>query len=364
MNDKIKNILKKLNTGKHTAYIVGGFVRDYLLGIESFDVDIATSMEPREVREVFELTSDNSDNYGSIFIKDKLYNYDITTYRKEIKYENRRPIEYKYVNSIEEDIIRRDFTINSLYMDIDGNIHDCVGGREDLENKVIRMVGNIEEKIKEDPLRMLRSVRFAATLGFEIEEKLKNFLRLNASLLRTLSYTRKKEELDKIFASPNSLNGLNILKSLKFEEELEIVIPESLEATVNPLGIWSQLTIKGAYNFTKQESDTIEKINKIVNYGIIDNIVLYEYGLYPSIIAADIIKVNRGYISEMYKNLPIYSTKDICLSGEEIAKLLNITPSNILKEIIRDIELNILNNNLKNTKENLEEYIKNNWKAR
>ncbi len=122
MNDKIKNILQKLIDKGFSAYIVGGFVRDYILGLETYDVDIATSATPKDVREIFDLNNGNDENYGSIYIKDKLYNYDITTYRKELKYENRRPVEYEYIDSIHEDIQRRDFTINSLYMDLNGHV--------------------------------------------------------------------------------------------------------------------------------------------------------------------------------------------------------------------------------------------------
>lgn len=362
MNDKIKNILEKLQEKGFTAYVVGGFVRDYLLGIETYDVDIATSAEPKDVRDIFDLNNDTSENYGSILIKDKLYNYDITTYRKELKYENRKPIEYEFVDTIEEDIIRRDFSINSLYMDSSGKIYDVVGGLKDLEDKVIRMVGNINDKMTEDPLRILRAIRFASTLGFELESNLKTYIKQNTQLLRTISYTRKKEELDKIFSSSSCISGITLLKELKIDADLEIRIPDNIIESINPIGVWAQIEIKGDYSFSNQEKDTMEKIKKILNYGIIDNIVLYEYGLYPSIIASDILGLNRNYISDTYKNLPIYSAKDIAINGDEIIDLLNITPGSIIKDIFRDIEINILDGKLKNQKDELKEYINKNWR--
>lgn len=362
MNDKIKNILQKLEDNGFTAYVVGGFVRDYLLGIETYDVDIATSAEPKDVRSIFDLSNANDDNYGSIYIKDKLYNYDITTYRKELKYVNRRPVEYTYLDTVDEDIERRDFTINSLYMDKSGTVFDKVGGKQDLEDKIIRMIGNINDKMVEDPLRMLRTVRFAATLDFELESTLKNYIKQNTQMLRTLSYTRKKEELDKIFSSQNRLKGINLLKNLKMDKDLDLEIPDDVVDSINPLGIWAQLKVSGDYSFTKEETDIIDKIKSIISYGIIDNVVLYEYGLYPSIIASDILGLNRKYISDIYKNMPIYSVKDIKINGDEIINILGIEPGSIIKDIILDIELNILNGTLENDFSKIKEYILKNWR--
>ncbi len=362
MNDKIKNILQKLEDNGFTAYVVGGFVRDYLLGIETYDVDIATSAEPKDVRSIFDLSNANDDNYGSIYIKDKLYNYDITTYRKELKYVNRRPVEYTYLDTVDEDIERRDFTINSLYMDKSGTVFDKVGGKQDLEDKIIRMIGNINDKMIEDPLRMLRAVRFAATLDFVLESTLKNYIKQNTQMLRTLSYTRKKEELDKIFSSQNRLKGINLLKNLKMDKDLDLEIPDDVVDSINPLGIWAQLKVSGDYSFTKEETDIIDKIKSIISYGIIDNVVLYEYGLYPSIIASDILGLNRKYISDIYKNMPIYSVKDIKINGDEIINILGIEPGSIIKDIILDIELNILNGTLENDFSKIKEYILKNWR--
>ncbi len=362
MNDKIKNILQKLEDNGFTAYVVGGFVRDYLLGIETYDVDIATSAEPKDVRSIFDLSNANDDNYGSIYIKDKLYNYDITTYRKELKYVNRRPVEYTYLDTVDKDIERRDFTINSLYMDKSGTVFDKVGGKQDLEDKIIRMIGNINDKMIEDPLRMLRAVRFAATLDFVLESTLKNYIKQNTQMLRTLSYTRKKEELDKIFSSQNRLKGINLLKNLKMDKDLDLEIPDDVVDSINPLGIWAQLKVSGDYSFTKEETDIIDKIKSIISYGIIDNVVLYEYGLYPSIIASDILGLNRKYISDIYKNMPIYSVKDIKINGDEIINILGIEPGSIIKDIILDIELNILNGTLENDFSKIKEYILKNWR--
>lgn len=362
VNNKIKIILEKIINKGFDAYIVGGFVRDYLLGRETYDVDISTSAEPKDIREIFDLSNANDDNYGSVFFKDKLYNYDITTFRKELKYSNRKPIEYEFIDSIEEDIKRRDFTINALYMDIDGKIHDEVDGKKDLDEKIIRVVGNISEKMIEDPLRLLRAIRFASTLDFKLETNLETYIKQNKQLIMTLSYTRRKEELDKIFKSQNYLSGITLIKQLNLCEVLEIRIDNPIRECMNPLGIWAQIEFSKNYPFTNVEKESIDIIKKIINYGIIDNIVLYEYGLYNSIIAGEILGYNRSYISDIYKNLPIYSLKDIAINGDDIIKILQIDPSSKVKDITIDIETNILNNTLENNYEALKKYILDNWR--
>jgi len=362
VNNKIKIILDKLIDNGYEAYIVGGFVRDYLLGIESYDVDIATSAKPIDVIDIFSLNNGTEDNYGSVYIKDKLYNYDITTYRKELKYEDRKPIEYEYASFLEEDIIRRDFTINSMYMSNDGSIIDIYNGKKDLEDKIIRCIGDIETKMTEDPLRMLRAIRFASIFDFKIEDELKTFIINHKELLNNLSYTRKKEELDKIFKSNNVENGIKLIKELDIEEYLGIKIKKNISNCIDYLGIWSQIEFSSEYPFKISEKENIELIRKILKYGIIDNVIIYKYGLYASVIAASILGYSRSYVSELYKNMPIYTDKDININGDEIQEILNINPSSIISDIYVDLELKILNGIISNTKEDIKKYLKENWR--
>lgn len=362
VNIKIKNVLLKLEEKGFKAYVVGGFVRDYLLGNASYDVDIATSAQPKDIKEIFDLNSSTDDNYGSVYFKDSLYNYDITTFRREEKYESRKPVEFNYIDSIEEDVKRRDFTINALYMDSDGNIIDLVDGKKDLENKTIRVIGDIETKMIEDPLRMLRAIRFSSLLEFELDPNLYNYIRRNRQLIRTLSYTRKKEELDSIFNDQNKLRGINLIKDLGIEDDLEIEIPKDIKIVDRELGIWAQITYSDNYQFKNNDLSKIEDIKKVVGYGIIDNIVLYECGLYVCMIAGEILGISMSYISDIYKNLPIYSVKDIVINGNDIMEILNLEPSEKIKDIIFDIEINILNNNLKNEKDELKTYLIENWR--
>ncbi len=360
MNNKIKNVLTKLEEEGYTAYVVGGFVRDYLLGNISYDVDIATSASSAEVKRIFDLKGEES--YGTVSMKDSLYNYDITTFRVEKKYENRRPTELEFTETVEEDLLRRDFTINALYMDKDGNIHDFLGGKKDLEERTICVIGDVFEKMIEDPLRILRAIRFASSLNFSLDPKLTQFIIQNKQLLVSLSFTRKKEELNAIFAGSTPDKALSYIQEYKLEDVLEIEIPKELNVSCHPLGIWAQINYSEKYPFTKEEKEEIASIKKILHYGIIDSMVLYEYGLYLSIIAADILNISHSDVSEVYKNMPIYSAKDIVINGDDIMKLLKIEPSEKIKKILYDVELSILENRLHNDYEEIKDYILVNWR--
>ena len=360
MNEDIQKVLNKIIDKGYQAYVVGGYVRDYLMGNISYDVDIATNALPNELNNIFDNISDTT--LGGITLNIGEYTYDITTFREEKKYEGRKPIEFNYIDDLKKDILRRDFTINSLYMDIDGNIIDLYDGISDIEHKIIKGIGNINDKMIQDPLRMLRAIRFKVLLDFEIEENLLTFIKQNKELINTLSYHRKKEELDFIIKSKNAIKGLKYIKELKLEDVLDIKIPDELRNCDVPIGIWAQLEVSPQYAFTKNEIGNINDIKNILSYGIIDNIILYKYGLYLSRIAGSILGIPLGYISDIYKDLPIYSVKDIEINGDEIIELLNIKPGKIIKEIFEDLELNILDGKIKNNHEELKQYILDNWR--
>ena len=179
-------IIKKIESFNHEAYIVGGFVRDYTLGIESKDVDICTSAKPKELLDIFDNAILPKEKYGAVTIYYKNIRYEITTFRKEIKYENRRPVELEYTTSFIEDIKRRDFTINSLCMNSKGEIIDLFDGRKDINNKIIRCLGDANKKFNEDPLRILRAIRFATNLNFKLDKDVINGIKNNSSFF--LSY--------------------------------------------------------------------------------------------------------------------------------------------------------------------------------
>ena len=278
MLEEALKLLKKITDHSYNAYIVGGFVRDYILGIESNDIDINTNATPKQIREIFEESCLPSEDYGSVTVIYKGIRFEITTFRKEIKYiNNRKPVEIEYINNLYEDLIRRDFTINTLCMDQDGNIIDMLEGRKDIDNKLIVTVGDATSKFEEDALRILRAVRFATILDFKLSDEVIVGIENTKELLHNLSYFRKKEELDKIFTSSNYKNGIKLLLELGLDKELEIPnLKKVLDSNTSSLiGIWSILNVTDKYPFNKNELELIEMINQAVEFDNFNPMNLY-----------------------------------------------------------------------------------------
>ncbi|MGM9876501.1 MAG: CCA tRNA nucleotidyltransferase [Bacilli bacterium] len=359
MKEKALEVLKILYEHGYESYVVGGYVRDIILKRKTNDIDICTSATPKEILEIFDNVIVSDMQYGSVVIAYKGYKFDTTTFRKEIKYEdNRKPVKIKYIKDIKKDLLRRDFTINTLCIDKDGNILDILNIRSDIDNKLLKTVGNPRYRIKEDSLRILRCIRFATILDFNIENKTKHFLTKYSYLLKNLSINRKKEELDKIFLSKNKERGRKLLLELNLTNALDLDKLATITMCTDLTGIWCQLEVDNIYPFTKVEKEQMTKLRELLKYDKIDNYLLYKYGLYLCTVYAEIKGISRKKLSTMYSNLPILTRKDINITGEEISMILNKTPGKYIKDILDDIELNILNNNINNDKEEITKYIK------
>lgn len=362
MNDKIKEILEMITNNGFKAYVVGGYVRDYLRKIKTNDIDICTNARVKDLMEIFKDYKVTPLEYGNILLETKDYLYEITTFRKDIDYiNNRKPI-IEYVDTLEEDITRRDFTVNSICMDKDGKIIDLLNGKKDLNKKIIRTIGDPYFKIKQDSLRILRAIRFASCLNFKIEDNLKTAIKENKDLLKDLSYERKKEELTKIFTSDNKAYGIKLLKELDLLEVLELTNIDNVLRTKDLIGMWSTITINDNYPFTKKEKDLINNINKLLKEDLNDIFVLYKTGLYEINVVCDLRKLSKKKYSNKYEKLVIKDKSEINITTEEICSLLNKKPGCFLKEIYSDLEKNILLKNIKNNKEEIEKYILNNYK--
>ncbi len=352
-------ILKKLEEKNFKAYIVGGFVRDYILNIPSIDVDICTNAKPKEVLEIFPTAIPNED-YGSISLTYKKINFEITTFRKEKKYvDHRKPLEIEYTNDLREDLVRRDFTINTLCMTSEKEIIDVLNSMKDLNGKLIKVVGDPEKKLEEDALRILRCVRFATKLNFKIENKTIHAIKRNSKYLKTLSYTRKKEELDKIFASKNVKYGIKLIKKLGLDKPLELENIKKLKIVDDIHGIWAQLNVLNKYSFTKQEEQIIFTIEKLLNEktNILDLYIIYKYGAYITSIVAEIKGIKKEKVNAIYRELSIYNKNEINFSGEQIIKLLNKEPGKWVSEVINDLEKQIVYKKLINSEDKIREYI-------
>ena len=209
VNPKALEICYVLEEHGYSAYIVGGAVRDLIMGREPKDWDIATSAKPQVVRNLFYKTIDTGLKHGTVTVMIDNEAFEVTTYRIDGNYsDSRHPDSVKFANMITEDLARRDFTINAMALSTKGTIIDPYYGQADIEKKRIWCVGNPADRFTEDALRMLRACRFAAQLGFEVDEYTLNIIRGFASSIKYVSEERIREELTKILVSDHPDVGL------------------------------------------------------------------------------------------------------------------------------------------------------------
>ncbi len=255
---EILEILKKFN---YRAFLVGGALRDYLLGKNPHDFDVATDATPDEVCLIFKnnILHEAGRDFGTIAIKYKGYEVEVTTFRLEGPYRNhRKPEKLVFTKNIEDDLARRDFTVNAMAMDMEGNLVDLYGGRRDLESKIIRSVGNARERIEEDALRIMRAVRFCGTLGFTMDDELKDAIKEKAHLLKEIAKERIQVEFNSIMLSDKPSVSLDLMEELGL---LEIIFKD-LKRTVG----YNQKTpyhIKTLFDHIKCVADSTDKVLEV-----------------------------------------------------------------------------------------------------
>ena len=230
----VNNIINIIESNNKEAYVVGGCIRDMIMGKTPKDWDITTSALPSEIVDYFEgtcfKTIDLSKEHGTIvlFIDDKAY--EVTTFRIEEDYtDHRHPDEVRFVKDLEKDLKRRDFTMNALAYSESKGLVDIFNGKEDIKNKIIRCVGNPIERFNEDALRILRGIRFSSQLGFEIDSRTLEAMQKKIGLIDFISMERIQNEFNKIILSNQPAKGISMLKKVG---GLELTIPE-LKKTFN-----------------------------------------------------------------------------------------------------------------------------------
>jgi tRNA nucleotidyltransferase (CCA-adding enzyme) len=214
-------ILKRVEEAGYEAFFVGGSIRDYLLNRPIADVDIATSATPDEIKSIFPKTIDLGIEHGTIMIQEKGETYEVTTFRSESDYQDfRHPGEVRFIRSLEEDLRRRDFTMNAIAMNRFGEIRDPFNGQADLKKKRIQTVGAADERFMEDALRMMRAVRFVSQLGFTLDPKTEGALCKNAMLLRNISIERITAEFQKLLKGIHKKQAYTLLAETGLYKEL------------------------------------------------------------------------------------------------------------------------------------------------
>lgn len=371
-------VLKRLEAAGHAAVFVGGFVRDFLFGTPSADIDIATSATPTQVKAVFEKTKDTGVRYGTVTVFIDDFRFEVTTFRTEGSYQDaRHPEDVVYATRLEDDLARRDFTINAIAMDQTGAIHDLVGGTADLANRIIRAIGNPQTRFEEDALRMMRAFRFVSKLGFAIEPTTKQAIEQLRERLRILPTERILDEVKALLKGQYLSQALQDMRSCKlddvFSEWAEGIRvfgasphlrpePETFFA-VSFLNIGA--TIPDHWRFSNREKARIQRLMDLIQVTGQDDftpMLLYCYGR-DLCLQADLANValfgsasREERILSLDEALPIRRTCDLAFKGDDILKLTGVKNARIIGQVIEEMIDAVLSGAIPNEKPPLCEF--------
>ena len=381
-------VMQQLVNAGYEAYFVGGSVRDMLLHKPISDVDIATSATPQEVKEIFSHTVDVGIEHGTVMVIHHKEGYEVTTFRTEEGYEDfRHPDKVTFVRSLEEDLKRRDFTINALAIGIDDQLMDFFDGIGDLERQCIRCVGDAKERFNEDALRMFRAVRFVGQLGFQIEEETKNAISLLKMNLSKVAVERMKVEFEKMIQSSFRKEALQLFIETGLyqacplfdgKENILLKLAEFPLKEMSVLQAW--ILFVDELNLSDKEVTHLLKSWKSSNEQIRDVLVGYktyrarkkeEWNFFlayacPYEVGCEVeqLLIARGNSTSMegleatYQSLPICSMNDIQLNGHDIIRILKLDKKGpIIGQVLKTVEKMILEQSIQNDAEILELYI-------
>ena len=318
---KVRYIINKIYENNYEAYIVGGCVRDAILGFEPNDYDITTSASPNTIQEIFKdfKCIETGIEHGTVSVEIEDEIFEITTYRIEGEYkDHRRPDKVDFTDRLEEDLKRRDFTINAMAYNEKKGLIDLFGGKEDLNNKIIKTVGNPYDRFNEDGLRMIRAIRFSSKLNFTIEKETLKAIYDKSFIINNISLERITDEFTKIILSDKPEN----IKYL-FETKLLKYLNISNEDDIGKL--------KQFYNeivILKKINKNLEKRLALLDYIVEKNNINCKSFCNELIYSKKIIK-NHNIILTLLKNIEIDH-----LNKVEIKKILSEVDRNLLEEYL------------------------------
>lgn len=369
------------------AYFVGGSVRDALLGKPINDIDIATSAFPEEVKSIFKKTIDVGIQHGTVVVLFHNEPYEVTTFRTESGYQDyRRPDEVTFVRSLEEDLKRRDFTINAFAMDQKGVIKDFFQGLTDLDDKVIRAVGDPFERFSEDALRIMRAIRFQSQLNFEIEKETFQAIVESAPLLSKIAVERIHIEFVKLMLGSAMAKALlNFIEAdlynycpglAQSEEDLRNLAAFPLRVK-NEVQIWTLLGYylnlsgqdlgrfmkkwKSSNEIMKQSKKTLQALYDRIDQNGWRALNLYQSGQQAVEDAEYLVSGlqdshDMDLARQLYTELPIKSKDDMAINGHNLIELSSRRPGKWVGDLLDDLEEKILLSELENDRDVLMDY--------
>lgn len=371
---RAKHIIARLKEAGFEAYMVGGAVRDYLRGAVPHDIDVATSASPEQVKALFERTIDTGIEHGTVMILLDGEGTEVTTFRTESGYsDNRRPDKVEFVNSLHEDLKRRDFTINAMAMTEEMDIIDPFGGRDDLRAGIIRAVGAPKERFSEDALRMLRAIRFSGQLNFHIDPATKQAIIEYAERIQSVAMERIKAELDKVMLSHSAHISMWYLT----ETGLNRFLPSGglfemdwsgYKAGKDALAGWFYLLRYNnenfaaiqKYRFSNQDKKDLQQALEASQLPLWDDWAYYSFTERQLIIAQSAGHKTEA-VKERQQALPIHSKSELAANGRDLMEWTGKKAGPWLKEWTLHIEKAVVERRLANDKERIKDWFRNEY---
>ncbi|PTX59934.1 tRNA nucleotidyltransferase (CCA-adding enzyme) [Melghirimyces profundicolus] len=373
-------VLARLEKAGHQAYLVGGCVRDRLLGMEPADYDIATDARPERVQALFPKTVATGLKHGTVTVLMDGQSVEVTTFRRETGYrDHRRPDRVRFVTELRQDLSRRDFTVNAMAEDRRGRLHDPFNGAADLKQGVIRTVGRAEDRFAEDALRMIRALRFSAQLGFRLEKKTRTALERQKPLLRHLAVERVTGELEKVWKAEEPSRALRPLWEMELFPHLPpfaawgVPVPAPripfirVDTAKTRRARWSLFLhlcgVKGeeaerrlsSFRLSANEVRAISTIHRLaVNWDLSPQDVvtgkkrLLRHGFEPleaALTAAARIRgwesaeeaVLRSALHRWHREMPVHRLEELRLNGQELIRALHQPPGPWVGSVLQSL---------------------------
>ena len=382
--EQAKPVLQRIEAAGYDAYFVGGSVRDTILGQPIHDVDIATSAFPAEIKALFPRTIDLGIEHGTVLVLWENEQYEITTFRTEEAYQDfRRPDKVAFVRSLAEDLKRRDFTINAFALKKDGEIVDLFDGLVDLQQHVLRAVGQPQERFHEDALRMMRGLRFVSQLGFELEPRTFEAIYDNHQLLEKISVERITIEFVKLLLGAHRNSALKAFVAtecylycpgLKQAGKALLRMADLPERPLsNEASAWALLIDQIGLpptqirSFLKQWKCSNEMIRLVqsISAGVLQRKAgpfseeaLYHLGSEVACLSEELLyyygqEIDLSISQERYQALPIHSLKDLAINGRDLLQHFDRSGGPWMTEVLAAAEKAVIEKRVVNQKKAL-----------
>ena len=355
MNPLVKDILIKINTAGYKSYVVGGYVRDYIMCFDNnFDIDITTDAPKEILLSLFKEYSPKVYKYDTINFKIDNYSIDIAHFRDEKLVDNDLVVNMSF--DIKTDSLRRDFTINSIYMDANEKFVDLYNGIDDLKRKRIVFIGDPSLRIKEDPDRILRMIYLSIKYGFTIDEKIcKDIFDISMDYISLCSTSSLKKYLLKILDTGNYEAFFEITRFLGVSSYFFDTIDNVLCDNLFVFLISSKFKYMSI--LPNDINKSINNINEIIKISNIDEKTLFKYSYEENISAAIMLDIPLATIKNIYNSMQIHIEKDIKINKKEIADMLNSLIDEKVNKIYNNIVDLLIYNRISNDKDVLKEYV-------